>query len=195
MGRRPSLRTLITVIALMTGWSAFTTTGDALAGSGALLEDVPFGTYEITSPLNTSQCLTAGPILADVNRLYVYLDPCRPGDPKQAWEFSPSAHGDAPTGARRVRNQQFGRCLDADNRGGRLTGTLHLHECNDSPNQAWEFKGGLRAPGTACVWVAYLCDVRAVAVPPIPSYDDIPVRLVKPTLQQVTNGTDLFIVR
>jgi hypothetical protein len=156
---------------------------------------VPFGTYSITSPLNTSQCLTAGPILADVNRLYVYFDSCSLGGPRQQWVFSQSAHRGAPAGARRVRNQQFDRCLDADNRGGRLTGVIHLYQCNDSPNQAWEFKGGLGASGNACVWVAYLCDVRMVVVPPIPNYDDIPVRLIKPSLEQVNSGRDLFMVQ
>ncbi|MEU8397942.1 RICIN domain-containing protein [Nonomuraea sp. NPDC048892] len=195
MGRRSLTRTLIAMLIAVTGWSALT--GNASASTGAtLLDDVPPGTYRITLPADTTQCLTAGAKLIDPQRIYVYFDPCQPGDTRQAWSFQPSANPGSPADARRVQSVVFfGRCLDADNRGGRLTGVIHVYACNTSPNQAWQFKGGLGAPGNGCVWVAYLCDVRMVRVPAIPYYDDLPVRLIKPSLEDVNFGRDQFIVQ
>ncbi|MEV5895641.1 RICIN domain-containing protein [Nonomuraea fuscirosea] len=193
MGRRSLTRTLIAMVIAMAGWS--TLTGTASASTGGALDDIPPGTHTITFPGDTTQCLTAGAKLIDPQRIYVYFDPCQPGDTRQAWSFQPSANPGSPAGARRVQSVAFSRCLDADNRGGRLTGVIHVYTCNDSPNQSWEFKGGLGAPGTGCVRVAYLCDVRMVRVAPIPYYDDLPVRLIKPSLEDVNFGRDQFIVR
>ncbi|MFC5833525.1 hypothetical protein [Nonomuraea insulae] len=116
------------------------------------------------------------------------------GDGRQARQFSPSANTGAPAGARRIRNVRFARWLNADNRGGRLTGVIHVYQRNTSPNQAWEFKGAC-ARQEPDVWVAYLCDVRMVAVPAIPYYDDMPVRLIKPSLDDVNAHEDPFIVQ
>lgn len=185
MTRRSPSRALMAAVAVVVSWPILAWSGAASAAA------VPYGgPYQIVLPGLPGQCMTAGQTLPG-SKLWVYFDPCAPGDTRQQWEFSQSPNPGSPADARRVRNLFHNRCLDADNRGGRLTTIIHVYDCNTSPNQAWQFRGGVDAPGDACVWVAYLCDKKMIVVPPIDKYDDIPVQLVASRRP----GDDLFLVR
>jgi hypothetical protein len=118
--------------------------------TGSRAADVTVGWYRIRSVTRTVQCLQA-----DVNTR-IYVVPCSDNG-RQHWLFG-STDPTYPAQYREVRNEAGG-CLDADNRGGRLTGIIHLYTCNKSKNQAWSFS---QPPsyGVACVYVANLCDWR-----------------------------------
>jgi hypothetical protein len=112
--------------------------------------DVSVGWYRIRSVTRTGQCLQAE------NNSRIYVVPCSDSS-RQRWLFG-STDPSYPAQYREVRNDSGG-CLDADNRGGRLTGIIHLYTCNKSKNQAWAFS---QPPsyGVGCVYVANLCDWR-----------------------------------
>jgi hypothetical protein len=124
---------------------------------------VPFGWYRIRI-MAGGDCLQADPFNADFpdRHTRVFLAPCD-GSVYQRWAFGPTAVG-YPAQYREIRNGS-GRCLDAENRGGRLTHIIHIYACNLSRNQAWAFAD----PGSSsvgCVYVAHLCDWRPTMAGP-----------------------------
>jgi hypothetical protein len=135
-----------------------TGTGTSSASGAAGLSDVAIGWYRIRSVYLPNQCMQADPAVAlDPNaNPMIYVAPCN-DTIFQRWLFG-STNPTYPAAYREVRNGA-GRCFDADNRGGRLTGIIHLYTCNRSKNQAWAFS---EPPGfgVACGFVAVLCDWR-----------------------------------
>jgi len=125
--------------------------------ASASTSEVTIGWYHIRSVNRPGECVQADPTAADP---LMYVVPCS-DSPYQQWLFG-TTDPNYPTRYREVRNGS-GRCMDADNRGGRLTGRIHLYTCNRSPNQAWDFA---QPPsfGVACAWVANLCDWRPTQV-------------------------------
>jgi hypothetical protein len=120
--------------------------------------DVAVGWYRIRSTSLPGQCMQADPVAAanpSADPL-IFVVPCDDSI-YQRWLFG-STDPTYPAAYREIRNGA-GRCFDADNRGGRLTGKLHLYTCNKSRNQAWAFS---EPPsfGVACGYVANLCDWR-----------------------------------
>jgi hypothetical protein len=170
--RRP--RTLLfTVTALVAGWLTVLGTATAAPASTAsatmapattdlILEEVsplvavPTGVYQIRPRFSYDSCLRAGPqIDPATGDIAVYVGSCN--DAAAQWWFEPTdpAHGSQYM---EVRSMSYNRCLDADNRSGRLTGIIHLYTCNQSPNQAWDFRGGTTSEAYACVAASPSCE-------------------------------------
>jgi hypothetical protein len=120
---------------------------------------VPTGNHEIRSPWRPGECLQAGPNVNVRGEPALVMFPCD-GGVRQRWTFEPTRATPQPS-FQRVRSAAYGMCMDADNRGGRLTLFVHLFQCNDSPNQAWAFPEPGNQ-GVACVLAAPLCDLKLI---------------------------------
>jgi hypothetical protein len=148
---------VISALVVVSGLTTATVPATAKAADGVSPMDVTIGWYRIRSINRPGECVQADPTVADP---LMYVVPCSDST-YQRWLFG-TTDPNYPDKYREVRNGS-GRCMDADNRGGRLTGRLHLYTCNRSPNQAWFFA---QPPsfGVACGYVANLCDWRPTQV-------------------------------
>ncbi|MCW6007975.1 RICIN domain-containing protein [Micromonospora sp. CPCC 205371] len=149
---------------------------------GAASAAVPFGWYRIRSVAYPNECMA-------VNANYTIYSLACGTSASEKWYFGPVSTA-YPAHYRELRNSN-GRCMDADNRGGRLTTRMHTYYCNGSRNQAWLY-GDPNTVSVGCVWVANLCDWRPMNVKSYVQIDDFTWIWVETlTLQPTTSNTSI----
>jgi hypothetical protein len=162
--RRSRLRVFALLAALAVSWLAFPaapgisapTAVDTSTSAGRVtVAGVPVGWYRIRNLQRPGECVQADPATAPNLGTIMYMWPCN-DSVQQRWLFG-STNPSFPVDYREVRNGT-GRCLDASDRGGRLTRVIALWDCNKSANQAWAFSEP-PSVGVACVHKAPLCDL------------------------------------